>query len=185
MDYLLLSYTDLLEKCEGVSLTITVEQARLLEEKTRQQARSTIWFEQRAGRVTASKFKAACHTDSTQPSASLIKSISYPKSNSFKSKSTDWGCAHEKTALEAYCSKNKTNHTQFTVSCCGLIINPSHPHMGATPDGIVTCECCGRGVLEIKCPFSCKDKSFVEATTNSRFFLTEDDGVFTLKRNHA
>lgn len=185
-DYLLLSYTDLLAKCEGVSITVTTEQAHFLEEKTRLQAKSTVWFEQRAGRVTASKFKAACHTDSTQPSQSLIKSICYPENNSFKSKSTDWGCTHEKKALEAYCHENQTNHRQFDISCCGLIVNPTYPHMGATPDGIVTCECCGRGVLEIKCPFSCRDKSFAEAaTTNSRFFLTENDGVFTLKRNHA
>lgn len=30
--------------------------------------------------------------------------------------------------------------------------------MGASPDGIVNCVCCGKGVLEIKCPYSCVDK---------------------------
>ena len=57
--------------------------------------------------------------------------------------------------------------------------------MGASPDRIVTCECCGRGVLEVKHPFSCKDKTFLEATAETRFFLTKQNGTFILKRNHA
>ena len=28
---------------------------------------------------------------------------------------------------------------------------------GASPDGIITCTCCGKGVLEVKCPFCVKD----------------------------
>ena len=35
--------------------------------------------------------------------------------------------------------------------------------MGASPDGVVKCDCFGSGVLEIKCPFSCKNKSLAEA----------------------
>jgi len=32
------------------------------------------------------------------------------------------------------------------------------PHLGASPDGFVECDCCpGKGLLEIKCPFSAKD----------------------------
>ena len=27
------------------------------------------------------------------------------------------------------------------------------PRLGASPDGVVQCECCGNGVLEIKCPY--------------------------------
>lgn len=50
------------------------------------------------------------------------------------------------------------------VSESGLVIDVSYPHMGASPDGIVTCACCGRGVIEIKCPYSCRDKTFLEAT---------------------
>jgi len=31
-------------------------------------------------------------------------------------------------------------------------VNPSYPHLGATPDRIINCDCCGDGVIEIKCP---------------------------------
>ncbi len=46
----------------------------------------------------------------------------------------------------------------------GIVINSSCPHMSASPDGIVNCDCCGEGVIEIKCPYSCVDKSFEGAT---------------------
>ena len=73
-----LPYCDLLKKCEEVfeSLMITNEQARNIEVSTRDQAQSKTWFRYSVGRVTASKFKAAAHTDLSQPSQSLIKCIS-------------------------------------------------------------------------------------------------------------
>ena len=46
--------------------------------------------------------------------------------------------------------------------------------------------CCGAGVVQIKCPYSCKDKSFLQVTSESTFFLNRTDGdVITLKTNHA
>lgn len=38
-------------------------------------------------------------------------------------------------------------------------IKPSFPHLGASPEGIVQCECCGNGVLEIKCPYNAREHS--------------------------
>ena len=61
-------------------------------------------------------------------------------------------------------------HPGFSVCKSGLVIHPLYPHMGASPDGLIKCRCCGPGVLEVKCPFSCKDKSFMEATAGKFFF---------------
>ena len=36
-------------------------------------------------------------------------------------------------------------------------MNPLYPYLGATPDGLVKCHCCGDGLIEIKCPYSVKD----------------------------
>ena len=57
--------------------------------------------------------------------------------------------------------------------------------MGASPDGTVNCECCGFGVVEVKCPYSCKLKSVLEATAESTFFLVHNDEITNLKTNHA
>ena len=36
-------------------------------------------------------------------------------------------------------------------------MNPDYPHLGASPNGLVECSCCGEGLLEIKCPFSFRE----------------------------
>ena len=46
-------------------------------------------------------------------------------------------------------SKSHVNHS---VDLSGVILNPDFPYLGASPDGIVNCSCCGVGCLEIKCP---------------------------------
>ena len=82
--------------------------------------------------------------------------------------------------------KNRRSHSCFTFSESGLVINPSYPHLGATPDGIVQCMCCGKGVIEVKCPYKCKDKSFKESSDESTFCLNcTADGNFTLNTKHA
>ena len=43
--------------------------------------------------------------------------------------------------------------------------------MGASPDSLVSCECCGNGVVEVKRPYSCRDRSLLEKSGDSRFFL--------------
>ena len=63
-------------------------------------------------------------------------------------------------------------HPGFSVCKSGLVIHPSYPHMGASTDSLVKCGCCDPGVLEVKCPFSCKDRSFMDATAET-FFLNK------------
>ena len=104
-DYMDLAHPDLLVKCEEIYSTVTVtsEEASNIE-NTRGQSSSKLWFQQRAGRVTASQLKAATRTDVKEPSKSLIRSICYPESTPFGSKATTWGCAHEKDARIEYMS---------------------------------------------------------------------------------
>ncbi len=152
MKYLSYIYTELLEVCSSIEVAVTPAMADLVEMETRDQANSKLWFTYRAGRVTASKMKSVCCTDSASPSQSLIKVLVYPEAFRFTSKYTAWGCKHEKRARDFY-EKHMQNHHSFSVSNSGFRINPKWPHIGATPDGIVSCSCCGKGVVEIKCPY--------------------------------
>lgn len=36
----------------------------------------------------------------------------------------------------------------------GLLVNPKYPYLGASIDGLVICEDCGTGLIEVKCPYS-------------------------------
>lgn len=73
----------------------------------------------------------------------------------------------------------------FQLSSSGLVLSTDYPHMGSSADSIVKCECCGQRVVEVKCPFSCRSKSFLEATSEPSFFLQEVNGSLNLNREHA
>ena len=175
-----LPYDDLLQKCEAV---FTEQQAKHI---TRDQAHSKVWFRYRAGRVTASRFKAAANTNHLKPSQSLLKMICYPEGYKFSNVATRWDCEHEKCARDAYIENVADNHQNLTVCDKGLVIHPSFPLFSASPDGFVNCDCCGCGVIEIKCPYSCIGHSFLEASGDTSFCLEiSDQGQFSLKRKHV
>ena len=145
-----LCYYDLLKKAQITTITVTPEQAKAVELNTRQQSNSRLWFRMRAGRITASKFKAVCHTDPASPSLSLIMCVCHPESFRFTTKATAWGCQHEKSAISEYVDQNCHLHECLTVKPAGFFISVQHPFLGASPDGIVECKCCGWGILEAK-----------------------------------
>ena len=184
-EYMELPYQELLKKCEEICLSLSISPAQVLEieKMTRKQTNSRTWFSQRASRITASKFKAAVRTDITQPSQSLIKSICYPENARFKTSATEWGCSHERDALTEYQVQKELEHSGWTIKRSGLVVSCEFPFLGASPDSIVSCDCCGTGVVEAKCPFSCRDKSFLEASLEPSFFLQDVDGNGTLSLN--
>lgn len=77
-------------------------------------------------------------------------------------------------------TQQETSHTQFKVEASGLLVNPKTPHLGATADGMVSCKCCGLGLLEIKCPFSNRDM----APTNAPYLEKMNNAGFRLSKRH-
>ena len=102
--------------------------------------------------------KAACHTDPAYPSISLIKQICYPHLFHFSSKATKWGYDHESVAIALYAENMGEQHSNFYCFNSGLFIHEEYQFLAATPNGISQCDCCGYGVVEVKCPF-CKNNS--------------------------
>ena len=43
------------------------------------------------------------------------------------------------------------SHVNLQVHNCRLMISLLLSHLGASPDAIVKCDCCGKGVVEMKC----------------------------------
>lgn len=62
------------------------------------------------------------------------------------------GINNEETARSAYLTTSDDKHDNFKLTITGLHVNPSYPHLGTSPDGLISCSCCGEGVLELKCP---------------------------------
>ncbi|PFX24047.1 hypothetical protein AWC38_SpisGene11396 [Stylophora pistillata] len=161
-------YPTLLEKANKIveELQVTKKQQALVEERTRDQADSRLWFRMRTGRITASKFKNACDTDPSCPSHSLIMSICHPEMARFSTEATKWGCQLEKVAKETYASFQNGKHKNFSMSYSGLFVSTDHSYLGASPDGLVCCDCCGAG-----CPFCHKNDDISTSAQDKNFCL--------------
>ncbi|KAL5516642.1 hypothetical protein EMCRGX_G002028 [Ephydatia muelleri] len=178
----------LLIVCEDTAkdFQVTVQQIENLEQATRGQSSNKLWFQYRSGRITASKFKAASNTNLSMPSQTLIKQICYPEAYKFSTSSTRWGCAHEKDAIQAYIKIAQVSHKNVKVQESGFYISYERPYIGASPDGIVMCDCCTEKVLlEVKCPICVKPNLTAQEKTG--FCMKKAQGAenWTLCRDHA
>ena len=160
------------------SMKVDQSDADYLAHSASLQAESLLWYEHRQGRLTSSKFRSICHTTIDSPSQSLINSIF---SQVITSASIAWGRDHESCGQEEYKRQVQSQHQEFLLVTTGLHVNPLFPHVGASSDGLISCKGCGKGVLEIKFPYS---KS-VEEVKSKDFFMCEDENGMHLKRTHA
>ena len=64
------------------------------------------------------------------------------------------GIKNENRARQQYNESTSLKHTNFKRTLVGLVINPLYPHLGASPDGLISCDYCGDGVIKIKRPYS-------------------------------
>lgn len=156
----------------------TDENCKILESNTRGQAKNELWFSQRCGRITSSRFGdvfkrktwSDCFIDS------------FINSRKINTKATTWGRNHEKKALEAYRSWSLQNHSDVTISESGLFVLKEVPYLGASPDALVACSCCGKGLVEIKCPFKHRNVLPEEAAANDLKFCLNPN--LELKNDH-
>ena len=135
-----------------------------LKVKKENKSDSPFWYKYRIGRVTASNFYAVCHTNPENPSMSLVKKLcnSEEYRKIFTSAATECGKRKEETARKDYVAKMSVNHQNCNCRESGLILSETYSQFGANSDGLTSCDCCGDGCLEIKCPYSCKDSVSIE-----------------------
>ena len=93
-----LDYTELLQQCQQMSL----DECQAIETSMRKQSQSKVWYQQWAGRITTSKLKSACKTNTAKPARSLVKSICYPEAHKFSTAATRWGHEHKGGARKSY-----------------------------------------------------------------------------------
>ena len=61
-----------------------------------------------------------------------------------------WGIENEATAKLDYQRVMERDHKGFNTKPAGILVSTEYPFIAATPDGVVSCKCCGEGLLEIK-----------------------------------
>ena len=153
--YQSLSHIQLVDisKQKFANINVTTEEAIFLEVSTRGQSQSTLWYNHRVGRITASKFGRAAKCKMGVYPTSLVESIMQYKCPDPSIPALRWGRVNEERAFKEYEAFMLENHVNFTVRHSGLCLHADYPFLGASPDGVTNCQCCGEGLLEIKCTF--------------------------------
>ena len=173
------------------SLQMSPAQLRHVEQSTREQRYSAEWFSVRRYRITASHFGEILHRRRDTPPDRLVLSILMPRK--FSSPATTWGIENESKAIQAYVEHKKScGISELTVGPCGFFICEDYPFLGATPDSTVYDPSNSShpfGFLEVKCPYSHRDRSPAEACAIPGFCsqlgtLPDGSNQVTLRRNH-
>ncbi|KAH6929478.1 hypothetical protein HPB50_000346 [Hyalomma asiaticum] len=119
---------------------MSVDEARKLEQTSRQQSQSATWRAARKDRLTASNFGVAVSREKWTEEG-------------LQNLTTDGDLSRKyETTLRTIRHNIQTFH-------CGLVVDPGCPWLGASPDRVVWDpeEQEPHGIVEIKCPYSMKD----------------------------
>ena len=170
------------------SLRVSEDQARRIEQNTRKQRQSSLWYSVRRYRITSSIFGSILSRRDSTPPDSLVLRIIQPRS--FSTVATKYGLEKEAVAVKEYVShQHSYGHPDLTVSPSGFIVSCTHSFLGASPDGVVydpSNMSQPFGFLEVKCPYSARNVTPVEACTLPGFCCETDmtTGLLTLKKGH-
>ncbi|KAL1419421.1 hypothetical protein MTO96_005156 [Rhipicephalus appendiculatus] len=96
-----------------------------------------------------------------------------------------YGISNEQGAVQRYISTLRTRDHNAEVFRSGLIVEPSCPWLGASPDRLVfhPAETPPHGILEVKCPYSLKGKS-AEEIEDMDCMKRDGQGIYRLDRSH-
>ena len=167
------------------NLTFSRDDVVLLEQATIGQSNNPVWMEQRKGRCTASYFKDICtfmnksRTDAQHLIAKIMQTQSAVPSDIPALK---YGRRMEDVAAVEYQRiMTKQKHKHLCMKQAGLFVMQEYCYVGASPDRLVYCQCCGHGIVEIKCPIRCADKA---PSSDVLEYLVDDGGLTKLNPNH-
>jgi hypothetical protein len=142
--------------------TCTPEQIHAIERATQGQGDQPIWHELRQKRITASKFHRVHKRTNTYKkdhgidTSGVVNYLLGDDSRLLQLPAIKHGINLEDAAKKKFREVMKhEGHTDLNISETGIHLNDKHLYLGATPDLLVECTCCGLGLVEIKCPLKC------------------------------
>jgi hypothetical protein len=142
----------------------------IIENTTRGQSKCTEWYRYRTGLITASTMHRvatrvkvmergkANPATSSRANERLVNDLVDGKTV-IGNKHTAHGIKCEPVAANEYFHEFAKHHRNAKWIDCGLFISEQVGFIGATPDGIVSCDCHGSRLVEIKCPTSLEGTS--------------------------
>ena len=167
-------------------------QVHALEQDTTKQAECDRWKTQRVGRITGSiahRVKTKVSTllnincNRSKDTSALVSTILGKNVVDPNLPNLKYGRQMEGEAIQAYkVHQQRLGHKNVQVQKCGLVVLSEKTYIGASPDGRITCDCCGSGVLEVKCPISIAHQ---DPNEHGMSYLENHQGRWQLKQNHS
>ena len=163
-----------------------------IEAKTRGQSENPLWFSVRKHMITASK----AHDVKTRMEtlhkgcgkridfSSIFSKISGEKGINSDLPALQYGRAMENEAATSFKSMFEKTHKNVKLEECGIYLCEDMPFLGGNPDGIVSCDCCGKFCLEVKCPFSISHTSPMDPDAKLPYLNRSSDQALSINRNH-
>ena len=160
-----------------------------IEKITVGQADNEAWHQQREGRihVTASNFyrvfakvesmKASKENSADKLADSLLGKAKPPTNLP----ALKYGRDMEPIAVEEFIKYFKKHHKDVRYRQCGIFIDKNKQYLGASPDLLIECSCCGEAVVEIKSPFSIANEI---PSARNLSYLCMCNGQVALKEQH-
>lgn len=162
------------------SVLYTEQDIQEIEKITKGQSSSQEWFEQRKGAITGSKvLKIVSYISKRVSNPHLIvKDIMQYDSNENKLSKIPaiaWGVKNEQRALLQYVKDLKDHHKCKDVELIrpGLLIHNQEPYIRVSPDALILCECHGRRLVEVKCPYSFRNKDLNDVIKQGKLEYVE------------
>lgn len=127
-------------------------QRSLLQSRSTSQAQSAIWAAHRIGRITASVAHSVLAFDGIKVPNATVSDI-VTGGTGFTNEAIAWGVKYEKKAIEMFTEAFQNAHQDAKITPAGLFICDDLFILGASPDALVECSCCGQAVVEVKTSF--------------------------------
>ncbi|CAG2190881.1 unnamed protein product [Mytilus edulis] len=183
-----LSIQEIKERGEAFTktLTLTKEEAEIIEQKSKEQSKSADWHAARVYRLTASNFhRIAFRRDSTE-ATKLLSSLLYNKCK--PTYAMQFGLEQEDTSAQRFVQDmtNRNTSTSFSIQLekKGFIIDIDHPYLGASVDRIATIND-QKYIVELKNPPSTWKLSIEDAAGKLSCLKIDENNVVTLNRRNA
>ena len=173
------------------SLTLSRNDRCQIEIETRGQSKNMKWFQHRRGSVTASRFsdiRRFMHGAriSEQRLVEEVLGTKY-KTMAFPTcpnkPSWKWGLANEAKAKAKYKELMSTSHKGLEILDSGLLVHRPKGYIRCSPDGIVICKCYPPRLLEIKCPYTCRNDTWDTVIAENKLPYIETTPTVVSLRN--
>ena len=92
-----------------------------------------------------------------------------------------YGTDMEIEAVSTFVEYITNYHQDCIISECGLILDETMRYIGASPERLMSCSCCGKACIEIKYPYSI---NYTEPNEQNLDYLYKDGDAVKVKQNH-